>query len=89
MTRKVVILGSTGSVGRQALDVIDAHPDLFEVVGLVARSSEQELAEQASTRPQAVTALGDDGAVELATMDQADVVLNAIVGAAGLRASLA
>ena len=89
MTRKVVILGSTGSVGRQTLDVIDAHPDLFEVVGLVARSSEQELAEQASTRPKAVTALGDEGAVELASMEQADVVLNAIVGAAGLRASLA
>ena len=89
MKRTVVILGSTGSIGRQALDVIDAHPDLFEVVGLVARTSEQELAEQASARPSITTALGDDGAVDLATMDGADVVLNAIVGAVGLRASIA
>ena len=89
MKRKVVILGSTGSIGRQALDVIDAHPDLLEVVGLVARTSEQELAEQAAPRPGVATALGEDGALELATLDEADVVLNAIVGAAGLRASVA
>lgn len=89
MKRKVVILGSTGSIGRQALDVIDAHRDLLEVVGLAARTSEQELAEQASTRPGVKTALGENGALELATMDGADIVLNAIVGAAGLRASVA
>jgi 1-deoxy-D-xylulose-5-phosphate reductoisomerase len=89
MQRKVVILGSTGSVGRQALEVIDAHPDLFEIVGLAAGTSDKELAQQASTRGDIRTALGEEQAVELAQLDGADVVLNAIVGAAGLRASLA
>jgi 1-deoxy-D-xylulose-5-phosphate reductoisomerase len=89
MTRKVVVLGSTGSVGRQALDVIAAHPDLFELVGLVAGSNETVLAEQAGEHGNVPTALGVDGAVEFATLGNADVVLNAIVGAAGLKASLA
>lgn len=89
MKRKVVILGSTGSIGRQALEVIDAHPDLFEVVGLAAGSNEQELEAQASSRTNIASALGEDGATQLAALDEADVVLNAIVGAAGLRASLA
>ncbi|MEA2452132.1 MAG: 1-deoxy-D-xylulose-5-phosphate reductoisomerase [Actinomycetota bacterium] len=89
MKRRVVILGSTGSIGRQALEVIDAHPDLFEVAGLVAGSNAQELAEQASAHGNVRTALGEDGAIEFAALEEADVVLNAIVGAAGLRASLA
>ena len=88
-TRRVVILGSTGSIGRQALDVIDAHPDLFTVVGLSARSSEKELSEQASAHGSPRTALGEDDAVDLAALPEADIVLNAIVGSAGLRASIA
>lgn len=90
MTRKkIVILGSTGSIGRQALDVIAAHPDLFEVVGLVAGSDEQALAEQAAAYPSAETGLGQIRAEELARHPDADVVLNAVTGAAGLQASLA
>ena len=45
--RRVAILGSTGSIGRQALDVIRQHPDLFEVELLVANNSAELLAEQA------------------------------------------
>lgn len=89
MTRKVVVLGSTGSVGRQALAVVAAHPDLFELVGIVAGSNETLLTEQAAAHGNVPTALGVDGAVEFATLENADVVLNAIVGAAGLKASLA
>jgi 1-deoxy-D-xylulose-5-phosphate reductoisomerase len=86
--KQVVVLGSTGSVGTQALDVIESHPDLFQVVGLAAGSNEKLLAEQASRFGVEVTALGPDGALELAGLDKADIVLNAVLGAAGLAASV-
>src|SRR5918999_1945543 len=88
MQRRVVILGSTGSVGRQALAVIRAHSDRFEVVGLVAGRDADSLSSQARDFAGADTGLGEEAAVRLAALDQADIVLNAIVGAAGLRASL-
>src|SRR5207342_2054351 len=47
--RKVLILGSTGSIGRSALQVIAAHPDQLELVGLAAGKNWQLLAEQART----------------------------------------
>ena len=87
--RRVVILGVTGSVGRQALEVVAAHPDLFEVVGVAAGSDRAGLATAQARYPDAATALGADAAVELARSANADVVLNAIVGSAGLRASVA
>lgn len=85
----VAILGSTGSIGRQAIEVIRSHPDLLEVVALVAGSDEAALAEQASTLGVTETGLGADAAARLATHDRVDIVLNAVVGAAGLKASLA
>ena len=87
--RRVVVLGSTGSIGRQALDVIGNLPDHLQVVGLGAGSDAGTLAEQAKSAGVGRTGLGEEAAVELAAMQEADVVLNAIVGAAGLRASLA
>lgn len=87
--RRVVILGATGSVGRHALEVVAAHPDLFEVVGLVAGSDGEALEKARQRHPQAVAGLGTEAAVELAASSDADVVLNAIVGAAGLQASVA
>ena len=85
----MVILGSTGSVGTQALDVVRANPDRFRVVGLTAGGSNPELFEQqvAAWGP-AYSGLGEDASVEAAGMD-ADVVLNAITGAVGLRPTLA
>ena len=47
MTRRLVLLGSTGSIGTQALEVVRAHPDRFEVVGLACGSSAEELVAQA------------------------------------------
>ncbi len=47
MKRRLTILGSTGSVGLQALDVVRAHPDRFEIVGLAADRSAAALREQA------------------------------------------
>ncbi|MFN2390014.1 MAG: 1-deoxy-D-xylulose-5-phosphate reductoisomerase [Actinomycetota bacterium] len=86
--RRVVVLGSTGSIGRQALDVVSRHRTL-QVVGLAAGSDAQTLAAQADAHAVARTALGERDAVELARFEEADVVLNAIVGAAGLPASIA
>ena len=45
--RDVVILGSTGSIGTQALDVVRANPDRFRVVGLTAGGSQEQLFERA------------------------------------------
>jgi len=85
-----VILGSTGSIGRQALEVIEANPDRFRVVGLSAGGSHMELlADQVRQFKPDEVATGSDASAELAGLSQADVVLNAITGAAGLFATLA
>ena len=86
--RRVVVLGSTGSVGTQALDVVRANPDRFQVVGLTAGGSNPELfdAQVAEWRP-AYSGLGEEASIEAAAMD-CDVVLNAITGALGLRPTL-
>ena len=87
--RRIAILGSTGSIGRQALDVVRTHPGRFEVVALTANSSADELEVQAREFGVARTGLGPEAAEDVAGATDADVVLNAVVGAAGLRASLA
>jgi 1-deoxy-D-xylulose-5-phosphate reductoisomerase len=94
MTRGVVILGSTGSIGTQALDVISRHPDDYRVVALAAGRNRDLLAEQARTfgvpADLARSGLADPGALaELAAHADADVVLNAVVGFAGLPATIA
>src|SRR5437016_5936305 len=92
--RRVVVLGSTGSVGTQALDVIRNHRDRYEVVALAAgRSSDMLEAQRAefgvpreSTR---LCADNPEALAELAAHPDADVVLNAVVGFAGLPATIA
>ncbi|NEM90423.1 1-deoxy-D-xylulose-5-phosphate reductoisomerase [Galbitalea soli] len=87
--RKVVILGSTGSIGTQALDVIGANRDRFEVVGLSAGSNRELLAAQAAEFGVQNTALGADEAAQLVRDAHADVVLNGITGSVGLGPTLA
>ena len=89
LRRKVVVLGSTGSIGRQTIAVIRAHPERLAVVALAAGRATEALAEQARELGVARTGLGAEAAIELAALPEADIVVNAIVGAAGLRASLA
>ena len=60
---RVALLGSTGSIGRQAVDVLAAHPEAFTVVALAAGSSAQVLGEQASRLRPAAVALGDEHAL--------------------------
>jgi len=87
--RRVVILGSTGSIGTQALDVITRNPDRFEVVGLTAGSNATLLAEQARAFDVHETALGAADAERLVRSVEADVVLNGITGSVGLGPTLA
>ncbi|TCJ22560.1 1-deoxy-D-xylulose-5-phosphate reductoisomerase [Nocardioides jejuensis] len=87
--RDIVILGSTGSIGTQALDLVRANPDRFRVVGLTAGGSNVQLFEQqvAEFRP-AYSGLGEEDSTEAAALP-CDVVLNGITGAVGLRPTLA
>ena len=87
--RRVVILGSTGSIGTQAIDVVRANPDRFEVVGLAAGTNADALAAQAAQLGVAETALGEAEAVRLVQRVDADVILNGITGAVGLEPTLA
>ena len=87
--KRVIILGSTGSIGTQALDVIKANPTRFEVVGLSAGSDRELLAEQAAEFHVDDTALGSVEAEQLVTDVDADVVLNGITGSVGLGPTLA
>ncbi len=88
--RKVLVLGSTGSIGTQALDVIRANPDRFQLVGLSAFSNADLLEAQRlefglSTE---VCVIGSDRAADLVLGSNADVVVNGITGSAGLKATI-
>src|SRR5512139_943462 len=87
--RDVVILGSTGSIGTQALDVVRANPDSFRVVGLTAGGSDPDLFRaQCEEFTPSVSGLGEEASVDAASL-ACDVVLNGITGAVGLRPTLA
>ncbi|RYB95428.1 1-deoxy-D-xylulose-5-phosphate reductoisomerase [Nocardioides oleivorans] len=87
--RDIVILGSTGSIGTQALDLVRANPDRFRVVGLTAGGSSPELFEaQVAEFAPAFSGLGEEASTEAAGRE-CDVVLNGITGAVGLRPTLA
>lgn len=102
--RGVALLGSTGSIGTSALRVLERQHTRFRVVALTAHRNSALLAEQAAATDPAFVGLvdaepgvqlprswrtGSAALVEAATCPGADVVLNAVVGAAGLRATLA
>ncbi len=106
MSKKISILGSTGSIGVSTLDVIARHPGRFDVVGLAAGRNIDLLAQQViAFQPQKVSVsaaedkqalqdrcvgwsgdilVGEAGAAEVAVEVEADLVVSAIVGAAGL-----
>jgi 1-deoxy-D-xylulose-5-phosphate reductoisomerase len=105
--RRILIVGATGSIGTQALDVVERSPEL-ELVGLAAASSWEQLLEQAQRHGVGRVALADpdaaaraaehsevevlagaEGLVELITDTDCDLVLNALVGSAGLGPTVA
>lgn len=117
--KRIVVLGSSGSIGGQTLDVVRRHADRLEVVGLAlgtrvdaleaqvrefgvlhaavgdenlreapaARSLAAHLALAGDAESAATLGFGQDAVVDLVRLPEADVVVNALVGAAGLRAS--
>jgi 1-deoxy-D-xylulose-5-phosphate reductoisomerase len=109
--KRIVLLGSTGSIGRNVLDVVSRHADRFEVVALGARSSAADLAAQCRAFPTARVAMtdpdgraallaagvdparvlpaGEDSLGALVSESGADLVVNAVVGFAGLRPTMA
>ncbi|MGI8902329.1 MAG: 1-deoxy-D-xylulose-5-phosphate reductoisomerase [Solirubrobacteraceae bacterium] len=109
MARRLVILGSTGSIGVQALDVLSRSPEELSVVGLSAGNAWEPLLAQARAHGVKRIALADrdaaarcaeawtdgevlagpDGLIELIVESDCDLVLNAIVGSAGLVPSVA
>ncbi len=109
--KKIVILGSTGSIGANALDVVSQFPDKFQVVGLTAGSNDAVLENQIQAFQPKVVSLssleaanrlrerlhsprveilhGETGLCTVASLHECDLVISAIVGAAGLRPTLA
>jgi len=92
LKRNVVVLGATGSIGTQTLDVIRRLPDRLRVVGLSAHRSADLLKQRAGAFgvPPDALALGDDADLtRLAALPEADVVVVAVAGAIGTKATLA
>lgn len=108
--KKITILGSTGSIGTQTLDVIANNPEQYQVVGLAAgynidvlrqqihkfrphyvSVATKELAETLRTEvPDSIKVLyGEEGLIEIAAVAEAEFVVTAIVGSAGLRPTMA
>ena len=111
MIKKIAILGSTGSIGKNALRVIEALGPQYKICALSAHSNVELLAEQtkkykpqfvAVTNPDFTTEFneltsnqdieifsGPQGLIEIAKLDEIDIILAAVVGSAGLPALLA
>ena len=108
--RRIILLGSTGSIGASAIKVASTMPERMEIVGMAAHQSAEKLAEAANRfKPEALCLVdpssvdqlraaltyhpkiftGEEGLVELSSLPDADMVLVAIVGTAGLRPALA
>jgi 1-deoxy-D-xylulose-5-phosphate reductoisomerase len=90
--KRVAILGSTGSIGTQALDVIASHPERFEVVGLAAGRNEALLREQVQRfGPRVATTIADgaDGLLRVAVSSEPDIVLAATDGSVAFEAIFA
>src|SRR5229473_2384716 len=103
--RRIALLGSTGSVGQQTLDIVRAFPEHFRIVALAARSNVTLLAEQAQEFHPSLVAcfadipaveaalphvvLGEEGLLAVATHPDADIVVAATSGLMGLGPTLA
>ena len=107
--KRIAVLGSTGSIGLQTLDVVRRHADELEIVALAANTNVASVISQAHEFKVRHIAFGDagleddarlanahggvsvgfgqEGLLDLVRLDEVDVVVNALVGAAGMRAS--
>ncbi|MQA88917.1 MAG: 1-deoxy-D-xylulose-5-phosphate reductoisomerase [Gemmatimonas sp.] len=101
----VAILGATGSIGRSALSVLDQHPDRFRLIAITAHRNEEALEDLVREHRPSLAVLSDvgsskgeagagrvdgaEGLIEAATHPEVDIVVNALVGAAGLEPTVA
>ena len=110
MAKNLILIGSTGSIGTQTLDVVRSYPDLFHVTALAAgRNTKAMEAQIREFRPGVVcmwseeaaadlrvrvadldveVVSGMDGLIQLASLEEGDVFLNAVVGMIGIRPTL-
>lgn len=109
MTRKIAILGATGSIGRSTLDLVARHPERFEVVAVTAATNTEALAEIARRTKARVAVIADETRLPrlrellagtecraeagrsalIAASEEAELVIGAIVGCAGLQPVMA
>lgn len=108
--KNIVVLGSTGSIGTQTLEIVDAYPERLQVVALAAGSNVEKIEPQirkyhpkkvvmfdekaamslkTKVADLSVTVLaGMSGLIEICTMEEADVVLTAVVGMIGIKPTI-
>ena len=107
--KKITILGVSGSIGTQAVDVIKAHQDLFKLVAIsvnknvdlaikiaeelkvkhICLASKIAVEENIKKYPDFIFHYGEEGLKEIATLSEVDIVLNSIIGFAGLKPTIA
>ena len=88
MAKKLIILGVTGSIGRNAVDIVLSHPDEFSVTAVAALRS-KDACEDLARRLGAKAYVGEDAAVRAVEENDADICLVATVGLSGLKPTLA
>lgn len=89
--KKIALLGSTGSIGLQVLNAVRLHPNSFKIVGLVANDDSKEFSRQVkmyAPKYFAAASKNKEQALEIAALEEADVIFNAVSGFAGLEYSL-
>ena len=88
MTRKIIILGATGSIGTSTVDVVRTHPDDFKIVAVSAFRSREKV-EALAREFGAKSYVGEDAALRAVEENDADVCLVSTVGMSGLRPTVA
>lgn len=107
--KRITILGVTGSIGRQCIDIVEHNPQDFEIIAITAGRNilvledilkrikvnyvwvmeERDILQLAKRYPNITFLSGEDNLIKLASLAENDIVLNAIVGFAGLRPTIA
>lgn len=87
--KKISIIGSTGSIGTQALEVIEKLRDKFEIIALAGGRNKELLAKQAQKFNPRYTCLGEDGLERICSDKENDIILVACSGRVGLKPTLA
>ena len=88
MKRKISIIGSTGSIGTQALEVIEKLQDKFEIIALACGHNKELLEKQAEKFHPKYTVLGEDGLDRICSDKENDIILVACSGRVGLKPTL-